>query len=108
MIQNYPLVVFSTISDNNAFVYRRDCNWRNALQNHVMGCNLVSKYYFLTGAVKQMVLFYLSALCHTIDIDQGFLDNQMHSSNFRKRMETSKRDPVQLPLGGRSTAFETT
>ena len=56
------------------------------------GCNLVSKYHcFLTSAVKQMVLIHLSALCRTIDTDKGFLDNQMHASNFRDRMETARR-----------------
>jgi hypothetical protein len=92
MIQNNPLVAFSTVSYNHVFVYRRYNNWRKALQDKVNGCNLVSKYhYFLTSAVKQMALIHLSALCRTIDTDQGFLDNQMHSSNFRNSMETARR-----------------
>jgi hypothetical protein len=90
MIQKTELVVFSTIRCNHIFVYRRHNKWNYALKDTLNGCNLVSKYhYFLTSAVKQFVRIHLLALCRT-DTDQGFLDYQMHPSNFQKRMEAAR------------------
>ena len=92
MIQNTELVVFSTIPCSHIFVYRRQNRWNNALKDTINGCNLVSKYhYFLTSAVKQFVRIHLLALCRTKDTYQGFLDNQMHPSNFQNRMEAARR-----------------
>ena len=90
LIQNTKLVVFSTIPCNHILVYRRNNRWNLALKDTLSGCNLVSKYhYFLTSAVKQFVRIHLLALCRT-DTDQGFLDYQMHPSNFQNRMEAAR------------------
>jgi hypothetical protein len=86
-----PFVVFALLPFNHVLVYKKKNNPGMAVNNPVYGSQLVSKfYYMLNSAVKLYVHSFLSVQCQNSSEQMHFLNIQMHSQNFRNRMEEGR------------------